>query len=228
MEPIRHLEQINIFTSSDFRDLFNQLVDRVNSLNAGGAGGGVSASASPATRARYGIPVKITGYGTNPGYYTFSEVIQQGSTTNWETRSGGVTDSELGEARGLGEWLNDLNWYPIIGRVVLIRPGLMVNSDGLREFCFNIPTPITFPVKMEQTGGASGNQTTQCSYTYTITDIDDHELATEFPPESDRPEVGTLIPATWGIGYWISDPLGNPDVPQLVVKCVEPVDVEAC
>jgi hypothetical protein len=59
-----------------------------------------------------------------------------------------------------------------------------------------------FPVNVTQTGGSAGNATTQCSYTYTVTDLNAVELGTVMSPvAAQRPTIGVMVAATKGSGY---------------------------
>ncbi len=52
-----------------------------------------------------------------------------------------------------------------------------------------------FPVKVTKTGGSAGSKTTQCTFTYTVKDLDDVELGTVMTPAKERPAKGKLVNA---------------------------------
>ena len=58
-----------------------------------------------------------------------------------------------------------------------------------------------FPVTVSQTGGVAGNKTTQCTFTYTVTDLDGNQLGTAIAPAMQRPALGAMTAATKGIAY---------------------------
>ena len=74
-------------------------------------------------------------------------------------------------------------------------------------------------VAMEQTGGTTGDENTQCSWTYTIKNANtDEELETDYDPLVDgkwtRPTVGPLLAATDGLWrngklYWCNETLDS-------------------
>lgn len=85
-----------------------------------------------------------------------------------------------------------------------------------------------FPITLSQTGGSAGNSTTQCSFTYTVTDPETSaQLGTGVNPTSsphtwNRPSLGTLVAADSGMAFYNASD-------QLVIVFVnETPDVEAC
>jgi hypothetical protein len=68
--------------------------------------------------------------------------------------------------------------------------------------------PCLFPVKVFQTGGSSGNKTTQADWTYTVKDIHGFELGTVMTPLKVRPEFGSIAAPpddTYGTGFFDAD-----------------------
>lgn len=91
-----------------------------------------------------------------------------------------------------------------------------------------MPSMSMFPVMMTEDGaGSSGGDSSQCSFTYTVTAFDGTELATSVNPttgnhKAQRPSLGTLIAATAGIAY------RNTDGDLCIVYTNEVLDTEAC
>lgn len=60
-----------------------------------------------------------------------------------------------------------------------------------------------FTVMVEEDGGSAGSATTQCSFTYTVTDLDGNELGTEMTPKKKRPDFGEMEAGdTYGTGFY--------------------------
>lgn len=85
-----------------------------------------------------------------------------------------------------------------------------------------------FPVTLTGDGGSAGDDTTQCSFTYTISDaITGAELATSVSPITSpnvcaRPSVGAMVAATHGMAYTKAD--GT----LVLCQCNETLGVEDC
>jgi hypothetical protein len=73
------------------------------------------------------------------------------------------------------------------------------------------PASPLFPVNMTQTGGSSGDETEDASWTYTVTDtITGTQLDTAVDPAASphthaRPSLGEMVAATKGIAYYLDD-----------------------
>lgn len=228
MITLRKFESGESIYDRDFRDKLNALVDAMNASQQSSV---VAAQRSQQyTRSGIGIPVELTGYGSAPGYYEFSEVWCQASPPDWGAKSGGLTHTQLGEARCRGGWKADDVNYPIIGRVVYLYPALAIDSSGDRIFEFDPPAPIVFPILLTQTGGSGGTATAACSFTYTVTDVDANSLGTTIDPTASphthkRTNLGTLAAATAGLAYYGN----NAGAPQLrIVWCNEVISVSEC
>lgn len=61
-----------------------------------------------------------------------------------------------------------------------------------------------FMVNLTQDGGSAGDQSTQCSFTYTVTDIHGNQLATSATPNKQRPTIGKMVSGDGlvGSGYF--------------------------
>ena len=59
-------------------------------------------------------------------------------------------------------------------------------------------------VNVTEDGGSAGDQSTQCSFTYTVTDIYGNQLATGATPNKQRPSIGKMVSGDGlvGSGYF--------------------------
>ena len=207
MTELKRFESGESIYDSSFREKLNALVDAVNAIGKS-AGGAWQEPEFTESRADYGIPVRITAYGTSDGFFQFEEVLDNNSgNAQWAVKSGGLTHSDLGEARIRGGWAASEVDYPILGRVVYLKPSLATDSGGDRVFEFEPPGPILFPILLSQTGGSAGDFTTQCSFTYTVNDVDSNQLATAVDPTAsphtyNRPAYGAQSAADAGLAYY--------------------------
>lgn len=228
MNQLKKFESGESIYEKAFREKLNAIVDAVNSLS--GANGTDADPTRKVTRAYKGIPVRITDYGSAAGFYEFEEVAYASGDGVWAVVSGGLTHTDLGEARCVGGWLDMFVNYPILGRIVYLRPGLALDSSGGRLFEFSPPAPILFPILMTQTGGSAGSNSAACSFTYTVTDVDSNSLGTSVNPSSSphthkRPNLGTMAAATAGLAYYGN----NANDPELrIVWCNEVISVSEC
>jgi hypothetical protein len=87
---------------------------------------------------------------------------------------------------------------------------------------------VPFPVTLSSPAGASGSDTTQCAYTYTVTTaVGGVQLATSLNPASsphvhNRPSLGEMVAADHGMAYYKAD--GT----LVVYDCNEVPAVEDC
>jgi hypothetical protein len=58
-----------------------------------------------------------------------------------------------------------------------------------------------FPVLVTKTGGSAGDRDNQCSFIYTVKDLDNNVLVTGAAPVWARPAKGKMIEATRGLAY---------------------------
>lgn len=69
--------------------------------------------------------------------------------------------------------------------------------------------PALFPVQIDQTGGSAGDTTTQCSFTYTVRDLQGYQLGTGMTPLKRRPTIGKMSAVDpsygWGVGFYDTD-----------------------
>jgi len=108
----------------------------------------------------------------------------------------------------------------------LVTLGFRFGNDG-DSVWFVVPEkPGAFGIKLTQTGGTAGDDTTQCSFTYTVDDMNDNEIATGVNPATgvhfaQRPTVGFRIAATAGVATY--------DTGELVILMTNEIDdAEAC
>lgn len=80
------------------------------------------------------------------------------------------------------------------------------SSTGVQWAIVRIGRPLAdgqlVAVDVEQTGGADGDDTTQATWTYTVTLKGGTSIGSGYSPENQRPTVGTVTAATKGSGYW--------------------------
>ena len=106
-------------------------------------------------------------------------------------------------------------------------PGVPVGQANLGKQAITPAEPfVTFGILLDQTGGSNGDDTTQCSYTYTVKDMADNVLATSVNPATgdhyaQRPTVGFRIAATAGVATYVDGTL-------TILLTNEIDDLEAC
>lgn len=186
-----------------------------------GADGAVVTRKPPGQRAG-SVLVEVTAAGTTDGYYDAKELIWDGATGDFD--DGPRTFD--GEAGNLPELLH-----------VTERVGIPIGSRGRArllgaQWIFEpISATEAFPVDLAQTGGSAGDASTQCSFTYTVSDLDGNSLATTVDPTSSphafaRPALGAMVAATAGLAAWVPDGSGGFE---LSVRWINEVpDVAAC
>ena len=108
----------------------------------------------------------------------------------------------------------------------LVTLGHKFGPDNASQW-FVVPEKAgAFGIKLTQTGGTAGDDTTQCSFTYTVDDMNDNEIATGVNPATgvhfaQRPTVGFRIAATAGVATY--------ETGELVILMTNEIDdLEAC
>jgi hypothetical protein len=109
----------------------------------------------------------------------------------------GIVLSES-QARRIGEMLK---WFES-NRGNLAQA---VRNSTRRRFVTSYRFDLMY-VKLTQVGGSAGNDTTQCSFTYTMKDQADQVLmesdVTPVSPEEGRTSVGKYVAADKGVARW--------------------------
>lgn len=150
--------------------------------------------------------------------------------------AGGLQDDASALA-GAGTAFGINGERPAIGTRVWLRVAGMIDDGSGGQvpiyFTDSIPLGVTFLIKLTQTGGSAGDESTQCSFTYTVLTYDDVELATGVDPTADphqptRDAVGSYVAATRGTAAYIpGESEGDP--PQLVIATInEQGDYKEC
>jgi len=163
--------------------------------------------------------VEITQVGASSGYYKANQIVWDSTTGDWTTGSrlwDGIQNPEL------------LDIYE--------RQGLPIGTRGRArllsgQWIFEPMQIGVFPVDLTQTGGSAGDKTTQCSFTYTVSDLDGNPLLTAVDPISTphrctRPAIGALLAAAYGTATWIPDGSGGFDLVLLSIS--ETLDMVGC
>lgn len=193
MVEIREIpEGANIFRDSSFRETLNewaeairQLQERKNSYRRGG-------DPLPSPR----ITVRITDDGSSAGFYEFAEVAWDPANQKWAT-SGGVTHSDLGEARVRGGGYEVPAAYSLTGAIVYLEPGFSEDGSENIVYEFDAP-PAIIPVNLSGDGGSQGTNTTAASWTYTATTLSGTQVLTSAVPKNQRPAYGAVTRANFG------------------------------
>lgn len=150
------------------------------------------------------ILAKVTGVGATAGYYKLSEVIADRSDKTgaraWNGASGNLPEAF---DAGCGQW-----GLPV-GTIVRVERGVDSAGDPLWWFD-GLSIGEVFPVKLTQTGGSAGSESTACSFTYTVNDVNSNQLGTAVDPDTSpstfkRPSLGKMVAATGGLACWIED-----------------------
>lgn len=234
MNELKRFETGESIYDEEFREKLNALVDYANdsgkALMQQGILGGPRID-----RDKYGIPVRLTAHSSSfNGQFEFEEVWTQTDGKTWTVKTGGLTHTELGEARARGMWAGGAGGvrFPFVGRIVYLRPA-PASVSGERLYEFDPPTPVVFPITASQTGGGSGSFSAKCSYTYTIKDVDGTNIATGVDPEASphvyvRPSKGSLSAGTAGIAYYGTDGSNNPELRILYLNEAPNYDYEEC
>ena len=159
-KPLSHIEAgTNILKGSDFREFLNGLVDAINALQRG-----QSHAAPPIIHDRPFIPVRIDGFSTTSGYYKFDEVEWDDSAEEWSVKSGGVSETDMGEIRAIGSSLDTGHQTYLLGRVVYVMPRHAMDGSGKVVWEFTPPACESFWAKI--TGNAA-NGTNRWKYAWT-------------------------------------------------------------
>jgi hypothetical protein len=165
---------------------------------SGGGGGVTSGGRRPVPH----IHAKITA---DDGDGTYSATEQVWTSGAWANKSGGLVWD--GTGTNLPQ-LTEMNSLPgtLVGDVVEVLPTSDSTAVAQWRF-FGIGLGVEFPILMSQTGGSAGDDTTQCSYTYTVTNRNSVSLGTGVNPTSSpheykRPSAGEGTAATAGIASY--------------------------
>ena len=150
------------------------------------------------------------------GAYTFKEEKREDATT-WSDLAGGRTGTcyEANAVAGI-----------VVGTIIKIREEY--DTTGTLRYVFNYQRGGVFPVTLSYTAGDPGNETTKCSYVYTVTDtLSGVELGTAVDPTAgvhnwQRPTVGYMLFATFGYAHL------NADGDFVIGWINEVADQEAC
>jgi hypothetical protein len=142
------------FISGAGSDKLNILVDAVN---------GMRQAVAPPRQLFLGQPVPFINarIDSSSGLdYQWTQV-EPAAAGGWAVMPDGLTSAVLGPAK-------EMNGTAGLADGLLIRVFAALGSDGVVSYWFIAPAPSTFPVKVQQTGGAQGTSTTAASYTYTV------------------------------------------------------------
>jgi len=75
-----------------------------------------------------------------------------------------------------------------------------------RKYIIRATSPhVLHPVKVTNDGGSSGDEDTQCDFTYTVKTIYGTTIAEEVTPLKARPATGALVApsaSSYGLGFW--------------------------
>lgn len=147
--------------------------------------------------------------------WTEQEIVGNAVSARSPGRSGTLTD---GYAISVGGGMI------ADGRKVLLYA--MPSDDPLKAYVVVRIDGAAVPLLLTQTGGVAGDATTQCSYTYTVKDMANNEIATGVNPaagvhKETRPAVGERIAATAGVGTFETGEL-------VILTTNEKDQLEAC
>lgn len=139
-------------------------------------------------------------------------------------------------------WLNQL--LMMVMRKFRVGPGMTLQQTGdkivigLAQRYHPIPqNNDSYDYSLVQTGGDSGDEDNECSYTYSVYPFGDTSataLATAVDPTSNptsnpsvyqRPALGAMVAANWARARWV-DNAGTPTL--LILWCNEVIDRDSC
>jgi hypothetical protein len=196
--------------------------------SGGGGGGEDSGGDSGGGWVRRPVPhihAKITA---DDGDGTYSATEQVWTSGAWANKSGGLvwdgTGSNLPQ-------LTEMNKLPgtLIGDVVEVLPTSDSTAVAQWRF-FGIGLGVTFPIVLSSSAGTAGDQTTQCAFTYTVSNLNSVSLGTTINPTSsphtyNRPSLGKMVAGDGGLAHYKL----VTGTPTLVITWVNEVsEVAAC
>jgi len=186
------------------------------------------------------VLIRITGNtaeGTDRWKYSAEQLKEQKTTVGYETWE--LNDNAKTWTNTVYNFADDANE---IGGRQAIQNGRIFQAqvffipDGSGGFTEEVwfdgvnGEDATFAVNVTQTGGSAGNKTTQCSFTYTVSDLNGNTLGTAVNPTTSphtykRIAKGITTAATAGIACWVT----VSGTPTLSVRWVNEVPgAEAC
>jgi hypothetical protein len=143
------------FISGAGSDKLNILVDAVN---------GMRQAVAPPRQEFLGKPVPFINarIDSSSGLdYEWAQV-EPAAAGGWAVMPDGLTSAVLGPAK-------EMNGTAGLADGLLIRVFAALGDDGVVSYWFIAPAPGgMFPVKVQQTGGSNGTDTTAATYTYTV------------------------------------------------------------
>ena len=142
--------------------------------------------------------------------YSFREQRTASDGVSWEDRPGGIASVQTSGMDNVNQTCVAIHIQTGLPADVSTGAiGLLIETytyQGDREYVFIGPMVGTiFAIKMTQTGGSNGTNSTAASWTYTITDRNDNQLVTSYNPTTGdfkRPTYGKMDKATAGTGYY--------------------------
>jgi len=151
------------------------------------------------------------------GFWGQIAAIASGATYSVTLLKGDGTTS-----RGMNVTATDLGGDVNIAIGTKVR--LFTDSSAPTAWRFLYHPDLMRPVTLVKDGGLAGDKTTQCSYTYAVTDLLDSTAyaAGQTPVAAARPPQGAMVVATHGVAYRNSS--GN----YILYSCNEAIDTNAC
>jgi hypothetical protein len=169
---------------------------------------------------------------TDPWKYVGEEVIgndPDADPPTWAVKTPGRTWGVESEDEGLIVHPQQVEGLEVsasgVDAVFMVRR-VVVDGGGPRWVIVGQSKPGPIAVKLLQTGGSAGDATTQCSFTYTVQDMNGNELATGVDPTDSphlavRPSVGFRVAARSGLASFETGEL-------VVLMTNEETELEAC
>jgi hypothetical protein len=195
-------------------DWFGDLYDYIRSLECRG-----DLQTTTVKRDRSGTVVRAHGLGVVSDSGRTDAIIAQIDTDNadgtydaTEQQNSSGTFSDASTGRGLVfDSGNNGNLYELngvagvpVGTYVVVHRVADVSGDPIWYFDSGWGVGTLFPVDLTQTGGVAGDDTTKCSFTYTVDSLSGEELLTAASPAWARPAYGKMVAGTNGVAYYNS------------------------
>ena len=169
-----------------------------------------------------GFWAETTAESAAGGDYSWKRQVFDGTSNLGDPSTARTGTENAQEAHGLkGVPVGTRVWMRFLG----------YDGSGNARYIFHALSYGTMiALDLTQTGGSAGDDTTQCSYTYTVATLGGINLATVVNPTAsphvyNRPSLGAMVAADAGIGYW-QDNAGTPEL--VIVHINEVPDPEAC